>query len=154
MKENVWIAASDGDIARVREILDNKEVESVNTQDENGYSALHAAVSYGHEELIVVLLDEYKADINLRDTEGDVPLLACEEPAVLELLLSKGADLSARNDSDQDICYKAVEDENETMISYLLSKDILSKDRLSQLQKELGLMPPEYMMGNDDSEIA
>ncbi len=36
--ENIWIASSDGDLARVQELV--KSGVSVNAQDENGYSPM------------------------------------------------------------------------------------------------------------------
>jgi hypothetical protein len=37
-RKNIWIASSDGDIERVKELL--KEGVSINVQDEAGYSPL------------------------------------------------------------------------------------------------------------------
>mgnify|MGYP000648657340 CR=1 FL=1 len=116
--ENIWIAASDGDMNRVVELLESGV--DVNAQDEQGYSPLHAAVSYGHKDLIELLLQR-GGNLSLGDTEGDVPLLVCEEPDVLELLLKHGASLEVKNAMDQDIGFKAVEDENDTLVQYLVA---------------------------------
>ena len=62
--ENIWTAASDGDVDRVKELI---EIEGVNpnAQDENGYSPLHAASSYGEIETLEYLLS-IGADVNIR----------------------------------------------------------------------------------------
>lgn len=79
----------------------------------------HAAASYGHIELLEYLLSA-GADINLRDNDGDTPLLICETPEVFEFLRAHGADVDAINNDEEDILKKSVEDENEVMIKYLL----------------------------------
>jgi hypothetical protein len=53
---NIWIAASNGDLARVQEYL-AADPSAANAQDEFGYTPLLAAVTYGHQELIQFLLD-------------------------------------------------------------------------------------------------
>jgi len=60
--ENIWTAASDGDIDRVRELIESGM--SPNAQDEAGYSPLHAASSYGEVPLIHYLLS-VGADVNI-----------------------------------------------------------------------------------------
>jgi predicted nucleic acid-binding OB-fold protein len=115
--ENIWVAASDGDIPRVLELL--QQGISINVQDEYGYSPMHAAVSYGHKELIELLISG-GADLSLRDPDGDTPLLTCEEPEIFELLVRGGSDPKARNYADQGLFEKAVEDENIVLAQYLL----------------------------------
>jgi hypothetical protein len=44
----------------------------------------------------------------LRDPDGDTPFLVCEEPAVLTLLLSKGAQLGDRNNEGEGIWEKVI----------------------------------------------
>ena len=79
--ENIWVACTNGDEARLRQLL--QEGFSVNAQDEFGYSPIHAAASYGQVDLLRVLLS-LGADVNIRDNEGDTPLLVCETPEVFE----------------------------------------------------------------------
>lgn len=97
---NLWVAASDGNEARVMELLASGM--SVNAQDEYGYSPLHAVVGYGHVALMRRLLAA-GADVNLQDTDGDTPLHACEHVACAKLLLEAGADLAAVNSSGQTV---------------------------------------------------
>ena len=54
-KKNIWIASSDGDIPAVLEHL--AAGVAVDAKDDNGYTPVHAAASYGHTELLRLLLD-------------------------------------------------------------------------------------------------
>lgn len=93
---NIWIAASDGDIRRVRQLLAEGKV-TPNSADNNGYTPMHAAASYGHVELLNYLIEQ-KGDVNIRDSDGDTPLHVCETVEVARVLLEHNADLFARND--------------------------------------------------------
>jgi len=115
-EDNIIVASTNGDIARVQVLLDAGE--SVNYQDEHGFSPLHAAVSYGETEMIEFLLSR-GADINLVDEDGDVPILASECASVFELLIRAGADPKAVNAQGEGILQKAFEDENEEFVKYL-----------------------------------
>lgn len=96
---------------------------------------------------MIEFLLSHGADIHIRDADGDTPLLVCEEPEIFELLLSVGACPDDRNSSGQDIFAKAVDDENETMIRYLIEKGYVSEEvgtaALSRLEQ-----------GDDDGEYA
>jgi len=120
--ENIFIAASDGDLARVQQLIG--EGTSVNAQDESGYSPLHAAASYGHTELIEFLLSA-GATVDLEDADGDTPLLYAEEPEVFELLVRHGADRLKRNKQGEGVFEKLLDDENEVMMKYVIEKVLL-----------------------------
>ncbi|KAJ1960988.1 hypothetical protein GGI12_003503 [Dipsacomyces acuminosporus] len=96
VQKNIWIAVSDDDIDRVKEIVEADKTQ-VNTQDENGYSPLHAASSWKRVELIKYLLDN-GADVNTKDADGDTPLHICEDKECAAILLEHGADPEAKND--------------------------------------------------------
>merc|ERR1719240_1248385 len=74
--------------------------------DENGYTPIHAAASWGRIELLRALLQRDPAGANVRDSDGDTPLhhvaaaseLAPEETkAIVELLLASGANPKLSN---------------------------------------------------------
>jgi len=97
----------------------------------------HGASSYGHTDLIKFLVTQ-GADVNLCDPDGDTPLLVCEDSETFELLVQCGADPLARNKQGQGILEKAVEDENEELLGYLLSSDFIKDPELrEQMQKLL-----------------
>jgi hypothetical protein len=85
----------------------------------------HAAASYGHIELLQYLLS-IGADVNIRDLDGDTPLLVSELPEVFEFLRAAGADAAALNNDGLDILKKCVEDENEDMIKYLIENGFVN----------------------------
>ena len=91
---NIWTAASDGNIELVKEWLEKIPVDS---QDEQGYSCLHAAASYGHLDLLQLLVEKYKADLQLKDIEGDTALHLVEDLVTCKMLIELGADPTLRN---------------------------------------------------------
>lgn len=96
MSSNLWTAASDGDLGRVRQLFD-AGCHSTNDADDQGYTCLHAASSYAHLELLRYLLSRPDVDVNARDADGDTALHACEDVASAQLLLDNGADSTALN---------------------------------------------------------
>ena len=48
------------------------------SQDEHGYSLLHAATSYNHLDLQHTLVDEFKVDVNIKDEDGETALFVAE----------------------------------------------------------------------------
>ncbi len=106
--ESLWYASVDGDIERVRAILDEgyHDVNGGNRwqvdMDPNGWSRtpLHAAVLNANVKLAKFLLTK-GADPNRRTKYGDTPLHFAVEGGQLEmvrLLLKNGADASVKND--------------------------------------------------------
>ncbi|GJJ70108.1 uncharacterized protein EMPS_02457 [Entomortierella parvispora] len=117
MSHNIWLAASDGDLEAVKKFIEEKGV-SVDAQDEFGYSALHAAASYGHKDLIQYLLEK-GADVNIQDPEGDSPLFVCETVDIAEMLVKAGADAKHVNENEMTAAENA-EEEEWTEVAYYL----------------------------------
>ena len=105
---------------RVRYLIEVEKV-SVNAQDEHGYSPMHAAASYSSLTIIEYLVS-HGADVNIRDEDGDTPLLVSETPEVFEALVAAGADPNAVDAQGKGIVDKCMEDENDVMINYFVSK--------------------------------
>jgi uncharacterized protein len=93
-KGNIFLAASDGDLALVTHFLDSGV--PVNGLDVNGYSAIHAAASYNHIELLSYLVSR-GGDVNLRDHDGDTPIYVAETREMVAALISHGADFGVVN---------------------------------------------------------
>lgn len=69
------------------------------SQDEHGYSLLHAAASYNHLDLLRTLINEFHLDVNLKDEDGETPLFVAETVQVAQVLAEElGADLTIKND--------------------------------------------------------
>ncbi|OLY85569.1 Ankyrin repeat-containing protein [Smittium mucronatum] len=97
MAENIWLAISESDIGRVKEFVDNKTF-SVDSQDDYGYSPLHAAASWKNPEIVEYLLEK-GANVAITDNDGDTPLHTCEDIECALLLLKAGADPKVQNKS-------------------------------------------------------
>ncbi|KAJ1723171.1 hypothetical protein LPJ53_002483 [Coemansia erecta] len=116
---NIWTAASDGDIDRVRALIEeNKDL--VNAKDQNGYTPMHAAASWRHVELLKLLVSS-GGDVNIRDTDGDTPLHICEDKECALFLLDHGADPKAENDEGLTPVHTTLENEA-TEVTELLCK--------------------------------
>ena len=71
----------------------------INTQDENGFSALHAATQEKHIEMVSLLLS-CGADVNILDKFGNPPICRTNLSTPFELLrvlLEYGADVDIKN---------------------------------------------------------
>jgi len=76
--------------------------EVASSQDEHGYSLMHAAVSYNHLELLRTLVKDFKVDPNLKDEDGETALFVVETVEAAQILLEElGADASVRNSDGQ-----------------------------------------------------
>ena len=68
------------------------------SQDEHGYSLLHAAASYDHLDLLKKLVKEFKVDVNIRDEDGETPLFVVETVEAAQCLLEElKADATAKS---------------------------------------------------------
>ena len=102
-RNNIWIAAADGDESAVLEFL-SKDPSAVNSLDDNGYTPLHAAASYNHISLLKKLVLEHGGNVNLQDHDGDTPLFVAETVEVAKTLIEElHADPNHRNHSNQTV---------------------------------------------------
>lgn len=98
-RNNIWIAAADGNEVAVMNYL-SRDPSSVNALDENGYTPLHAVVSYNHIPLLKKLILEHNGNVNLQDHDGDTPLYVAETVQVARVLVEElHADANHRNQS-------------------------------------------------------
>jgi hypothetical protein len=113
----------------------------------------HAASSYEQLEIIELLVKEAGAIVDIRDSDGDTPLLFAEKPSVYELLISLGADPNARNNENEGIVEKAFEDENEELLEYLISQGVISNpEDIEKLRRGFQGNGMEEDDGEDDGE--
>ncbi|KAK3077863.1 hypothetical protein LTS18_009061 [Coniosporium uncinatum] len=89
--------------------------------DAHGYSLLHAAASYAQLPLLRALVNDYKADVNITDEDGETPLFVAETVEVAQCLVEElGVDISIRNDEGETARGKLeLEGENEDVLDYL-----------------------------------
>lgn len=85
--------------------------DMLQTIDVEGNSLLHKSISSRQYYLTKYLIEEYNADVNARNHQGETPLMtACQLPwryetrkkdeNVVKYLLSKGADIDAKDNND------------------------------------------------------
>ena len=66
------------------------------------YSLLHAATSYGHTDLMRILVRDFRVDVNIKDEDGETALFAAESVEVAQMLVEDlGANLSITNDEGE-----------------------------------------------------
>eukprot|EP00123_Amoebidium_parasiticum_P009082 comp19223_c0_seq1/m.21984 comp19223_c0_seq1/g.21984 ORF comp19223_c0_seq1/g.21984 comp19223_c0_seq1/m.21984 type:complete len:170 (-) comp19223_c0_seq1:676-1185(-) len=134
-EDNIWVAASDGKIDLVKQLIESGK-HDVNAKDENGYTPIHAAVSWGHEALLHYLLEK-GADPNIGDLDGDTPLHVCEKPAIAEILLNAGATVDKTNDEGRTPADAAREDENMEMYEFYHQLGVVTAEQVEEFKREL-----------------
>ncbi|WFD31631.1 hypothetical protein MSPP1_002670 [Malassezia sp. CBS 17886] len=121
---NIWIAAGEGDLGRVTELLEG-DVATPTSKDPAGYTPVHAAASYGHLDMLRLLLTyegvDARAAANVADADGDTPLFFCEEVAAAQMLVEFGAEAAHRNDDSLTAAENAVVNEWDGVAAYLSS---------------------------------
>ena len=128
---NIWIAASDGRSDLVEQFISGNPAITANTQDPNGYTAVHAAASYGHIDLLRKLCKELGGDINVRDNDGDTPLHHTEDAATAKVILEElGGDISLANSEGKTALQVAEEDQEfPELIEYLRIKSGIPQEQ-------------------------
>lgn len=97
---NPYLLACDNPTALLDLLRSNPAIAS--SQDEHGYSLLHAAASYGHVDLLRALVKEFNVDVNLVDEDGETCLFVCENPKVAQCLVEElSVDINKTNDEGQ-----------------------------------------------------
>lgn len=95
---NIWTLCADDNRPKIEQLLASGV--SPNAADQNGYTPLHAAASYGNRDLLKLLVSK-GGDVNIRDNDGDAPLHHVEDLETAKLLIELGADWKIRNNDGQ-----------------------------------------------------
>ncbi|EPE25250.1 Ankyrin repeat-containing protein [Glarea lozoyensis ATCC 20868] len=81
------------------------------SQDEHGYSLLHAAASYNHIDLLRTLVNEFHVDVNLKDEDGETALFVVETVECAKTLVEElHASISLRGDDGTTALEKITEE--------------------------------------------
>ncbi|KAJ2841876.1 hypothetical protein IWW36_006110 [Coemansia brasiliensis] len=134
-KANIWTAASEGNIERVKELIDSNR-RLVNAKDANGYTPLHAAASWKHLQLLKYLLDN-GGEVNIVDSDGDTPLHICEDKQCAELLLKHGADMEKKNKEGLSPVYTTLENEATEVTELLCARLNIPVPTLEDVREEV-----------------
>ena len=91
------------------------------TQDNHGYSLLHAAASYNHLDLLRTLVNEFHVDVNVKDEDGETPLFVVETVEAAQVLIEElGADTAIKNSEGETAEEKILsEGENPTIAAFM-----------------------------------
>ncbi len=124
------LAARDGDVAKVRGLLE--QGTAVDLKTEGGLTALMVAAGWGRT-LVVHALLENGADVNANTPKGWTAVLAAAtegNTAIAQALLQKGADVNAKAPKGVTVLMRAASHGDMTMIELLLNRgaDIHAKD--------------------------
>ncbi|EGG12844.1 uncharacterized protein MELLADRAFT_101421 [Melampsora larici-populina 98AG31] len=95
-RKNIWVAASDGDLERVKELVESGISPMI--ADENTYTPLHAAVSWNHHSILNYLISK-GGNINITDEDGDTPLFSVEDLETAKYVIELGGNPFHRNTS-------------------------------------------------------
>ncbi|KDQ57188.1 hypothetical protein JAAARDRAFT_35792 [Jaapia argillacea MUCL 33604] len=94
-EKNIWVAAGDGDLQRVQELVERQSI-SPNAPDQNTYTPMHAAASYGQLQILDYLISQ-GGDVNITDEDGDTPLYTVENLETATYLVEHGALIERQN---------------------------------------------------------
>ncbi|KAL8712354.1 MAG: hypothetical protein Q9220_003505 [cf. Caloplaca sp. 1 TL-2023] len=85
---NLFILASDNSPNLLPLLRSQPSLAS--SQDNHGYSLLHAAASYNHHSLLRTLIHDFHVNPNIIDEDGETPLFVAETVATAQILLEEG----------------------------------------------------------------
>ena len=141
---SLLIACYRGHTHLVRELV-VKHGADVDAQDDNGDDALMYSVSGGHQDLVRVLMKEFNFNANMNQgINGRTPLLeACIKghiDLVRQLVVEHGADLSAKDNNNDDALMYAVRGNLKSMIEMLINDFGFSVNALRGLKEGTPLL--------------
>eukprot|EP01083_Nonionella_stella_P066618 175605_1 len=93
--DDIFHWSSQGDVEKVRQCIASGI--DVNSIDDSKMTPLHWAADSGHKDLVILLLDEFGASVDLKDADGCTPLAyacSCDHTEVAQILLKHNADIS------------------------------------------------------------
>lgn len=88
MEPNLYLLIADGQVHEVLAILE-KEPSLAAVQDDNGYSLVHAAASYNELNLLRMLIQHYKVNVDIRDSDHETPLFFVETLSAAKILVEE-----------------------------------------------------------------
>jgi len=139
--KNIWVAAGDGDLSRVRELIEHEFI-SPNVPDLFTYTPMHAAASYGHLDILTYLISK-GGDVNVTDEDGDTPLYTVENSETARFLIDNGADPTWQN--NEGLTPAASLEEDFPQVAAYLNSIVttpLAGSQSGQAQNRISSQPP------------
>ena len=149
--DNIWVAASNGNVALVQSLLQH-DPALINAQDDHGYSPLHAATAYAHHDLLEFLLQHPDINVNIQDEDGDAPLHLAEDLASVQLLLAHNANPLLANCAGLRPAETAYREDHEDVSRFLqdLAPDTFSEENVAQAIHDDDLTHLHQLMAQHD----
>ncbi|CZR62059.1 related to ankyrins [Phialocephala subalpina] len=124
---NVLLLAADNPSEVLVLLRGNPSLAS--TQDEHGYSLMHAAASYNNLDLLRTLVNDFHVDVNLKDEDGETALFVVETVDCAKILVEElHADITIVGDEGKTAREKfAEENEVPEVAVYLRMKELESQ---------------------------
>lgn len=94
MSGNPFVLAADYNPALLPLLQENPA--TAKSQDEYGYSLVHAAASYNHLDLLRKLICDFDVDINIKDEDDETALFVVETVEAAKALVDLGVDVDHR----------------------------------------------------------
>lgn len=132
LSRNPFILAAENNLAVLLPLL-RDDPTLASSQDEHGYSLVHAAASYNHITLLRHLVQDFSVDVNaLRDEDGETALFQTESVEVAKIMVEElGADIRIRNHEGLTAAEK-LEDEGDSLVVAAYLRDISRRQRRRQ----------------------
>lgn len=124
MASNPFLLAADNDPRLLPLLRANPSLAS--SQDNHGYSVVHAAASYNHLNLLRTLVNEFNVTVDLKDEDGETALFVAETVDCAKLLVEElHADITIRNHEGKTARDKIVEESDFPEVAvYLRVKEL------------------------------
>ena len=96
---NPFLLAADNPAQLLTLLQSNPSLAS--SQDEHGYSLMHAAASYNHLALLRALVNDFHVNVDLKDEDGETALFVCETVEAAKVLVEElHASITIRGDEE------------------------------------------------------
>jgi len=119
-----------GDERVMKYLVDNGAVPSL--RDSAGNSILHSAAALGNREGIEFSIRR-GIDVHSRNCRGQTPLIVaafgCRDPGVLGLLVDRGAEIGAKDESGATLLHTAAENCNDVVVEFALGRGMKVDER-------------------------
>jgi len=144
MAPNVFLLAADNDPTLLPHLRANPTLAS--SQDQSGYSLIHAAASYNHLDLLRTLVTELGVSADLRDEDGETALFVVETVEAARVLVEElGADITVKSNESESTARQRIEEEGDypEVAAYLREIEVKRGIEIGPLPKNDAL--PEGM---------